>query len=645
MRKEPFIENIEFQTLEESIDYRRCSISKKLCFFLYPLPSDEKDLVAMNIYNEFNIHPAQTNDPTFACLFIAVVTTIFNSTTYKYWNGYGRNHLIIFVNQEYKSESEIGAAIAVKSFYSPRQFRTNMDVATFLRVKNSDISEWETLSPLLPHDRKILLTYLTASNGLTDTEIKDLNTLQISANHSQDFTFFELNCPQPLCKERMSLCDSKKVRKEHLLQSVFTLIYPNTLSFQQRLFEALEAGTIPIILSTTEPLPFEDFIDWRKAAFRIPLSRLPELHFILRSVSLADILEYRRKGRFFLENYLLNTQVIVKTLYSVIRYRLQMAASEDKAITAKPLFPASDINELNSFFSPNSTTNFTRSVNDDEKVGPLEASFPSNKFAHNFTAFGMYAHTIWNNYPYFVDHSPEFFLEEVPLPSEAEFFNDTSSGMRPISPGSGVTFSEALGSNRPREQFTIVIVTFNRDQVLKTRLQDLHEVPFLNRIIVIWNNIGREPPLSWPRLNIPIYFIKAEKNSLNNRFIPYDLIETEAILSLDDDMDLKRPEIVFAFRVWRQDRTKIVGFPARHHARFGDSMFYNSNHTCQHSMILTGAAFLHKNYLYAYTYGLPKIIHQKVDELMNCEDIAMNFLVAHLTRQPPIKTTSKWTIR
>uniref|UniRef100_A0A183DYC9 Glyco_transf_64 domain-containing protein n=1 Tax=Gongylonema pulchrum TaxID=637853 RepID=A0A183DYC9_9BILA len=47
------------------------------------------------------------------------------------------------------------------------------------------------------------------------------------------------------------------------------------------------------------------------------------------------------------------------------------------------------------------------------------------------------------------------------------------------------------------------------------------------------------------------------------------------------------------------------------------------------SMILTGAAFIHK----------------KVDELINCEDLAMNFLVAHITRQPPIKTTSKWTLR
>lgn len=30
---------------------------------------------------------------------------------------------------------------------------------------------------------------------------------------------------------------------------------------------------------------------------------------------------------------------------------------------------------------------------------------------------------------------------------------------------------------------------------------------------------------------------------------------------------------------------------------------------------------------------------------MNCEDIAMNFLVSHVTRKPPVKVTSRWTFR
>ncbi|GMR41241.1 hypothetical protein PMAYCL1PPCAC_11436, partial [Pristionchus mayeri] len=88
----------------------------------------------------------------------------------------------------------------------------------------------------------------------------------------------------------------------------------------------------------------------------------------------------------------------------------------------------------------------------------------------------------------------------------------------------------------------------------------------------------------------------------------------------------------------------LVGFPARHHSRFGSNLFYNSNKTCQLSMILTGAAFIHKSYFYSYTHDMPAAIREHVDKVTNCEDIAMNFLIAHLTREPPLKTTGRWTM-
>ena len=38
------------------------------------------------------------------------------------------------------------------------------------------------------------------------------------------------------------------------------------------------------------------------------------------------------------------------------------------------------------------------------------------------------------------------------------------------------------------------------------------------------------------------------RNSLNNRFLPFDSIETECVLSLDDDVVLSHERIVFGFR-------------------------------------------------------------------------------------------------
>lgn len=46
-----------------------------------------------------------------------------------------------------------------------------------------------------------------------------------------------------------------------------------------------------------------------------------------------------------------------------------------------------------------------------------------------------------------------------------------------------------------------------------------------------------------------------------------------------------------------------------------------------------------------YSRIMPQAIRDKVDEFMNCEDLAMNFLVSHITRKPPIKVTSRWTFR
>ncbi len=34
-----------------------------------------------------------------------------------------------------------------------------------------------------------------------------------------------------------------------------------------------------------------------------------------------------------------------------------------------------------------------------------------------------------------------------------------------------------------------------------------------------------------------------------------------------------------------------------------------------------------------------------VDEMMNCEDLAMNFLISHVTRQPPVKVTSRYDFK
>ncbi len=96
-------------------------------------------------------------------------------------------------------------------------------------------------------------------------------------------------------------------------------------------------------------------------------------------------------------------------------------------------------------------------------------------------------------------------------------------------------------------------------------------------------------------------------------------------------------------QTWKEFPDRLVGFPSRTHIWDNTTRRwrYESEWTNQISMVLTGAAFYHKYWHYAYTHEMPKEIREIVDDKMNCEDIALNFLVAATTGQPPIKVTPR----
>ncbi|XP_075166308.1 exostosin glycosyltransferase sotv [Haematobia irritans] len=194
--------------------------------------------------------------------------------------------------------------------------------------------------------------------------------------------------------------------------------------------------------------------------------------------------------------------------------------------------------------------------------------------------------------------------------------------------------------------FTAVILTYDRVESLFLLIEKLSVVPSLHGILVVWNNQQKSPPLlsSFPAISRPIKIIQTSNNRLSNRFYPYKDIETEAILTIDDDINmLTEDEVEFGYEVWREFPDRIVGFPSRLHVweNISSHWRYESEWTNQISMVLTGAAFHHKYWSHMYTYRMPDVIKDIVDGRMNCEDIAMNFLVANVTNKPPIKVTPR----
>uniref|UniRef100_A0A7S0YWS1 Glycosyl transferase 64 domain-containing protein n=1 Tax=Polytomella parva TaxID=51329 RepID=A0A7S0YWS1_9CHLO len=195
------------------------------------------------------------------------------------------------------------------------------------------------------------------------------------------------------------------------------------------------------------------------------------------------------------------------------------------------------------------------------------------------------------------------------------------------------------------DRFTIVLATYKRPDLLKKAIKRYSTCKEIDAIRVIWSE-SNTPPI---RSVTPDYFsqnkdvrydVKA-KNSLNSRFEPLDGLRTEAVFSMDDDMDLPCDDLKHAFEVWKEDKWNLAGFYPRLHIHQPDCgyRYLTSYETFitygQYSIVLTKAAMLHRDYFRHYTEVMPRQIREMITSWMNCEDIAMQIMVSNLTRSPP----------
>ncbi|CAG9772017.1 unnamed protein product [Ceutorhynchus assimilis] len=651
-------------------------------------------------------NPHLTQNPTDACIFLVLVGEALKDTDdvtenignhlnlppldskalqrLPYWGGDGRNHVLLNLARrdlsatsgDIFSDIDTGRAILVQSTFYHDYFRPNFDliVSPVLGPPGGDV--WQECAYMLPSRRKYLLSFqgemkstpksnTTSKQFLfTDAQLEKENVelnnyiLQhlknLATTHTSDKFLFNFECvpasdDTTLLPFDWALCGTDSSRRGILKDSTFVLIfaptstdYLSTTLLQARVYEALRSGAIPLILGGDQiQLAYHEVIQWRRVAIFLPKARVTELHFLLRTIPDEDIMLFRKQGRLVWERYLASVQSTLDTIVAVLRDRLN--------IPALPADTVAGISVFNETFQP-ILVPAVGDVEQEESLGPLEPPYNSLAFRRNYSLGLTQGHEIWNDWG-----DPFRLYAALPtdpiLPSDAKFIG-SERGFRPIASGaggSGKEFSEALGGNSPREQFTILLLTYEREQVLLDSIARLRGLPYLNSVVVIWNS-PRLPSadLRWPDIGVTVHIIKAARNSLNNRFLPLDNLQTEAILSVDDDAHLRHDEILFGFRVWREHRDRIVGFPGRFHAwdlNTKNSWLYNSNYSCELSMVLTGASFLHRHYLHLYWKWLPQAVRDKVDEYMNCEDIAMNFLVSHITQKPPVKVTSRWTFR
>ncbi|XP_075012522.1 exostosin-like 2 isoform X2 [Calonectris borealis] len=230
------------------------------------------------------------------------------------------------------------------------------------------------------------------------------------------------------------------------------------------------------------------------------------------------------------------------------------------------------------------------------------------------------------------------------------------------------------------DSFTLIMQTYNRTDLLLKLLNHYQAIPHLHKVIVVWNNVGEKiPEEMWNSLGphpVPVVFKVQTVNRMRNRLQNFPELETKAlsrrsttisplyfkwkktpkccitdlillmiskaVLMMDDDTLVSAHDLAFAFSVWQQFPKHIVGFVPRKHISTPSGVYsYGSfelqnpgfGNGDQYSMVLIGAAFFHSGYLEDFQRQ-PEAVYALIDETQNCDDIAMNFLIAKNTGKP-----------
>lgn len=186
--------------------------------------------------------------------------------------------------------------------------------------------------------------------------------------------------------------------------------------------------------------------------------------------------------------------------------------------------------------------------------------------------------------------------------------------------------------------------TYNRDVFLSDENHPTLNVcknKIVNKLYIIWNNNGREVPddIVHNLKNLFIYdkveFVYPDTNSLNNKFSIYNKIESNCILTIDDDYIITNEAIEKCYDIWVENNDVLVGVVPR----FMNSSIYNGYatnkiNTYKYNMILTGCAMFDKKYLLLYDNDIENKF--LVDDYFNGEDIIFNFVHKTYSNHKPI---------
>ncbi len=510
--------------------FRQCSYS--LCFDHSRCPVTQPFLVYVYSKIFFNLkHPrlvsnfvaslqgkgSYTLDPSKACIFVAIVGPLSDTDSrlssrdieekihsLPHWKGDGYNHVLIDVSDHedvatLSSRISVRRAIITQSHLSPitSTYRRNYDILTPPVTLSSTEPIWKGFPPYLPAVRPILLyfegRYLRqkeASDDASCVSADDLKLLE-KAVGGHESVYIQTDCAvsggvDEAMDGEWELCRTAENRTSLCAESTFALVLGGGAgklgkATYTRLIEALHCGAIPVILGAeVSTLPFSTVVNWHKAAVILPCGRFPEAHFIIRSFDHNTILDYRRQGRFLWATYFSSLERILDAVVSIVRSNTHHPPPLAPEYTGKKVLSLSG----------------------------SHISIRSPTYQYNFS---LYTERLWNSPP-----GPFYMYSVTPYKSPpvsgTQYVNMKTSAVAALPPhilqGAGITgpfFEKYLLGNVPDEQFTVIMLTYQRNEVLIQALERLQDLAFLNKVVVVWNNPEELPAgLPWPKIGVPI---------------------------------------------------------------------------------------------------------------------------------------------
>lgn len=643
-------------TIDKCFDMFKCS-SPDLKVYIYPEAFENSKYKKSTQWTLFEriiyiIKQSQfyTPNPQKACVFIIPFDTLVRDRlddnyierlqekvqALPHWNQ-GRNHLFFNLYAgtwpDYAEDLnfDYGYAVMAKASFSREFYRPGFDISLPLFKKEQTffkgVEKVDSLQNLYPSKRKYLITfkgkrYLTGIGSVTrnllyqiDNEPERGDVIMLTTcKHGKDWEKFA----DARCDKDNARYDSFDYQ-ELMINSTFCLVPRGRRLGSFRFLESLRATCVPVVMADSWVLPFEEILDWSGASLNFDERDYIVSPMVLRHVGDKRIFELRQQGVFFYHAYFSSLERIVLTSLEIIRERVYPHHKKPNWVW-----------------------------NHGEGISGALATFSSKSVNYDL------------DYPFY---NADLVYSDIKLKTPKSLKTQSKYEKTP-------KFENSIESEKfvqSDQRYSAVIqVVAPQVKALTKVLVALDKSKSCGQVLLIWNmkNLPvkvRKRLESFKKVEIIPAFEKLEQfDDISAKFGEYvqNKIRFNGVLSLDDDVKLISDEMEYAFEVWRMEKSRIVGFPNRLHYWLQGSMSdadgriqkitrwaYTSKFHNEYSLVLSGAAFLHKFYLNTYSNGTNigghSISRSVVNKYKNCEDILINFVVADLTGKPPIKITQR----